>query len=183
MVNNITITDAGRSHVKMNREYLLRKSVASDLNTYLSFSPFNAFADILYEQDRLKVYKDPDYNPQCGSAGTRSIFSKFGAVLIGGQVEDNENWRPFDASPIRISNNVPLIDSPENRKKIRENGGYTIKELVEASRKGILGRATYSYSDFMYCKYLGQIPNIHWLLIICYSLFQLFLGKSDFQLI
>jgi len=72
---------------------------------------------------------------------------------------DNTAPSVLDASEWRISNNVPLIDTARNRARIRENTGCTIKELVEASESGMLGRATYAYSDFMYCKHLGQIPN------------------------
>ena len=145
----------GRSHVRTNREYLLKKNVASDLNTYLSFTPFNTFNDVMTREERIKYNNGED--ARVGSSGTRSIFNKSGAVLIGGSVGEGE--LPFNASEWRISNNVPLIDSPDNRKRIRTHGGYTIKELVEASRAGILGRAIYDYSDFMYCKYLGTMPN------------------------
>ena len=64
-----------------------------------------------------------------------------------------------EAKPGRISKNVPLIDTPENRKKIRAHSGCTVRELVQASQKGQLGVATYSYADFMYCKHLNKVPN------------------------
>jgi hypothetical protein len=59
----------------------------------------------------------------------------------------------------RIANNVPLIDNVETRKAIRKHSGCSVKELVQASQDGRLGRETYDYSDFMYCKYLGKISN------------------------
>jgi hypothetical protein len=61
--------------------------------------------------------------------------------------------------PWRIGNNVPLMDSPDTRKRIRQVSGCSVKELVQASSEGMLGRATYSYSDFMFCKHLGKVSN------------------------
>lgn len=143
----------GRPHSRVNREYLLKKSTAAELNTYLSFSPFWAFADIVSEEDKKQMYADSSFQPSYGRPGVRSIFNKSGAVLLG------DNGNPLEASSIRVSTNTPLIDTPDSRRKIRVNSGYTIKELVDASQQGILGRETYSYSDFMYCKHLGKIPN------------------------
>jgi hypothetical protein len=143
----------GKPKSRVNREYLLRKGVASELNSYLAFSPFMAFADVIDESERAKVAAGSEKDPKAGAPGVKSIFNKSGAVLLGNS-ED-----PLKVSEWRASNNVPLIDTPENRQKIRQNSGYTIKELVEASQQGLLGSAIYSYSDFMYCKYLGQLPN------------------------
>ena len=143
----------GKSKSRVNREYLLRKGVAADLNSYLGFTPFMAFADVMDEETRKKVAAGIEKNPQAGAPGVKSIFNKSGAVLLG----DTDDV--LKMSDWRAGNNVPLIDTPENRQKIRTNSGYTIKELVEASQQGILGSAIYSYADFMYCKYLGQMPN------------------------
>lgn len=153
-IDKSKLEDFGKSHIRVNREYLLNSTVASDLNTYLSFSPFDAFVDMYDEETRAKMARGEVKDPKVGYPGVRSIFNKSGAVLLGKGAKT-----ALDMSEWRASNNVPLIDSPEHRKKIRENSGYTIKELVEASQAGILGSAIYSYSDFMYCKYLGQMPN------------------------
>ena len=51
------------------------------------------------------------------------------------------------------------MDSPDNRKAIRDHSKCSVKDLVEASREGLLGKSTYDYSDFMYCKHLGKVPN------------------------
>jgi len=148
-----TSSGNSKSH-RVNREYLLRKGVAAELNSYLGFSPFMAFADVIDESEKQKMASDPKYDPKIGKPGVKSIFNKSGAVLLGGDSDS-----VLEASQWRLSNNVPLIDTPENRKKIRQNSGYTIKELVDASQKGMLGSAIYSYADFMYCKHLGQVPN------------------------
>lgn len=154
-IDKNTLQTSGNPRMKLNREYVLKKSTAAELNTYLGFKPFAAMADVLYEGDRAELMKNPNSNVSISVAGVRSIFNKSGAVLLGGDSQDVLGG----ASPWRVSNNVPLIDSPSNRKSIRDNSGYTIKELVEASQAGVLGSAIYAYSDFMYCKYLGQIPN------------------------
>ena len=143
------------SKVRYNREYLLSKETATELNTYLNFSPFTTFNDLYapqYEKQGNNYVEKDGQGPS--SLGVRSIFNKSGAVILGNGGEDL-----FNASEWRISNNVPLMDSPENRKKIREHSGCSVKELVEASRNGLLGKSTYDYSDFMYCKHLGKVPN------------------------
>ena len=153
------------SHVKQNREYLLNAFTAKDFNTYFSFDVFPTFSDITSEKLRAKAMKDAPNGGTLqygvGTWGVRSIFNKYGAVIMGGEqnsVSDIPDVR--NSSEIRISNNAPLIDTPENREQMRDiSRNCTIKDLVEDSRKGILGRAIYSYSDFMYCKYLGRMPN------------------------
>ena len=145
------------SHVKVDREYLLKKGVARQLNTYLGFGQFDVFGDIMTDSERNKWYQDKSgkADPKVGAPGAKSIFNKYGAVLTGGLKTDSN----LNISEFRLGNNVPLIDTPENRKLMRQHSNCTIRELVEASQTGQLGRATYSYSDFMYCKYLGSIPN------------------------
>lgn len=59
----------------------------------------------------------------------------------------------------RVDANSPLLDNPESRKNQRKNMACTIKDLVDATAKGELGRQTYSYADFAYCKHLGKLPN------------------------
>lgn len=115
-----------------NRDYLIDDAVASELNTYKNFTDFPMFSD---------------HNPD-GTEGVRSIFNKHGAIPVG-----SDEWQ--------ISNNVPLLDSQDMRKELRKQSGCTVQELVEKSEEGLLGRATYDYSDFMYCKYLGRLPNTY----------------------
>ena len=141
-----------QSQLRHNRDYLLTQKVADELNTYRSFTPFATFTD---------AYDSADPQP-FGPAGVRSIFNKHGAVLTGDsnaeKIDDN-NISGYSASPWRISNNVPLIDTPSNRRNIKEDSGCSVKELVAASQEGKLGRETYDYSDFMYCKHLGKMSN------------------------
>jgi len=153
------------SRVKQNREYLLTAGVANDFNAYLKFGVFPTFSDITDEGRRAKAYKawlenpnDPNAQYGVGAAGAKSIFNKFGAIVIGGDSDYQDGI--IKSTEIRLSHNAPLIDTPESRKAMNAiSKNCTIKNLVEDSAKGILGRATFSYSDFMFCKHLGKMPN------------------------
>lgn len=150
------------SKVRYNREYLLNSKTAYELNTYINFEPFQTFNDLYepkYKGSTGKTVLDTEYTKGPGTPGTRSIFNKYGAVVLGSRDGDLKVDVRNTASEWRISNNVPLMDSRDVRKRIRANSGCSVKELVEASRAGLLGRNTYSYSDFMYCKHLGKISN------------------------
>lgn len=145
------------SKMRVNREYLLSNYVADELNTYRTWDPFPVLNDLYQSKyDSNGNELEPTKGP--GSPGVRSIFNKSGAVMMG-----HSGGSPYDVSKEshtwRISNNVPLMDSPEIRRRINEHSKCTIKDLVEASEQGLLGRETYSYSDFMYCKHLGKVPN------------------------
>jgi hypothetical protein len=77
--------------------------------------------------------------------GTKSLFNNFNAV--------------YTSDDFRIDANMPLLDTPDNRRAQRKNTACTIQDLVEASAAGLMGRQVYNYSDFAYCKHLGKIPN------------------------
>lgn len=158
------------SKMRINREYLLSKDTAMELNTYLSFKPFKTFNDLYgseYDSSGNEILDDK----KIGTPGVRSLFNKSGAVIIGDGGAEGWAWDASDttkndivlrrASDWRISNNVPLMDNRETRKAIREESKCTVKDLVKASQEGILGRNTYAFSDFMYCKYLGRVSNNH----------------------
>lgn len=149
------------SKVRVNREYLISRETADELNTYRTFSPFPTFNDLFApEYDETgKEITDQDKSAGSGTLGVRSIFNKAGAVIIGEGDVTTEKIISEQASGWRISNNVPLMDNKKTRQAIKAYSGCTIKELVKASQEGLLGRETYSYSDFMYCKYLGRISN------------------------
>jgi hypothetical protein len=76
---------------------------------------------------------------------TKSLFNNFNAI--------------FTNPAYREDVNMPLLDNPVAREKQRKIGKCSIKDLVEASAKGDMGRAVYNYSDFAYCKFLGKMPN------------------------
>lgn len=146
------------SRIKVNREYLLSRKTADELNTYRTWGEFPMFAD-MYDKSYGEVngkYEEINLGSKTiGRPGVRSIFNKSGAVAkgIGGTdvSEESSEWR--------ISNNIPLMDSPAVRWQMNEHSKCSIKDLVQASEKGIMGAETYAYSDFMYCKHLGKLPN------------------------
>ena len=151
--------------VRYNREQLLSKQTAFELNTYLNFGIFPSFAEtfIPYYKDGKLVDAPESKEYGVGTPGVRSLFNRAGTVLLG-SADGNYNvditkGDPVNTNEWRISNNVPLMDSPDTRRRIRRSSGCTIKELVEASSRGELGQETYAYSDFMYCKHLGKMPN------------------------
>lgn len=112
-------------------------------NTYKYWEPF-----FVPMQNSLTGQKDSNGEPATEAVsvkGTKSLFNNYNAVFT------NEDFR-LDA-------NMPLLDSPENRKKQRKNNACTIKDLVDASAEGLMGRQVYNYSDFAYCKHLGKFPN------------------------
>lgn len=167
-INNIFSSDGviyskdNRQKISYNREHLINKKVAEELNTYLNFGIFPVNADTtpaIY--DEANDLKRTDESSVSGTPGVRSIFNRAGAVLLGSNdgsyqvdIADGEQAHAW-----RIMNNVPLMDSPKARQRIRQTSGCSIKELVEASQCGAMGQATYAYSDFMYCKHVGRVSN------------------------
>lgn len=164
-LTNATLNNVGSSNnrlvskVRVNREYLISQEIAGELNTYVSFDPFPTFNDLFapeYDKDGKEITPDTKGS---GTPGVRSLFNKAGAVIIGSKSATTSDIITKEASEFRVMNNVPLMDNRVTRKSIKVNSGCTVRELVEASQEGLLGRETYSYSDFMYCKYLGRLSN------------------------
>lgn len=163
-------TTATARHMR-GRVELLSQDVANELNTYKNFGIFHTYNDVHTikwdDKGEIVAPDDPNNNDNRapGTPGVRSIFNKLSAVLTGadkpmvGNAEADINNFVVNASSWRLSNNVPLLDTPENRKKQRANSGCTVRELVKASQSGHFGTAVYSYADFMYCKHLGKVPN------------------------
>lgn len=174
MARNLIFSSAVYHHLqakhKNGRVDLMAKDVAEEMNTYKNFGVFKSNGDTYLDQDKEGKFitkGTPGQPDHPGTPGVRSLFNKYSAVLTGAS---NGNWENqamdsvvkdlvVKASNWRISNNTPLLDTPENRKSLRAHSGCSVRELVQASQKGYFGRATYSYADFMYCKYLGRIPN------------------------
>lgn len=148
------------STMRLNREYLISQDTANKFNSYVSFNPFPVFNDgvaMSYDKDGNLLQ---DQGSGVGTPGVRSLFNKAGAVVLGSSDGNMDvNVVSDIASSWRISNNVPLMDNVESRRAIRTHSGCSIKELVIASENGDLGRSTYDFSDFMYCKHLGKISN------------------------
>ena len=159
--SNVLKTTDSVQKVQYNREYLL-SSTASELNTYLNMGVFPTFSDTFsnkYKKDNEDKWVDDVDAIKIGVSGVRSLFNKAGTVIIAPGVGGTDIDPSTDTHEWRIVNNAPLMDSPGTRRRIRQHSGCSIKELVEESKNGNLGRATYAYSDFMYCKHLGKVSN------------------------
>lgn len=158
-----------RSRQMRGRVELLSQDVAKELNTYRNFGIFHTFNDIYsvkWDSEGNEIFNENNETGRPGTPGVRSIFNKFSSVITGAKSGGfSENMSEamqklvLRASDTRIDWNVPLLDTPENRARIKARSGCTVRELVQASQRGEFGTATYSYSDFMYCKHLGHVPN------------------------
>lgn len=125
---------------------------ARALNTYRWWGLFGLhqepYRDPVRDENNQIIENESDLLPFSDSKqymGKRSLFNNSKAVGA------NQMYQ--------ISGNAPLLDSQQMRARIRLRGDCSVKELVRASANGEMGRAIYSYSDFMYCKYLGRTSN------------------------
>lgn len=139
------IINSGSPIITRNREYQLNKQQSTELNTYATWGETEGSKDYMENYIVDKDGKQVIIGSNASRVGVKSLFNKYSTV--------------FKSDDIRISNNVPLIDTPENRNNIKQNSDCSIKNLVNSSKYGILGSATYDYSDFAYCKHLGKMPN------------------------
>ena len=120
-----------------------------ELNTYRSFNPIALVVEPIFHG---KDGKDVDFmpfskekTPDKHFEGRHSLFNAVNAV--GNNLA------------YQVALNTPLLDTPENREEIRKQSDCSIKALVDASARGEMGRAIYTYADFMFCKHLGRISN------------------------
>ena len=124
------------------------ESANKDLNTYRSYKPIALIVEPIFHDDDGD---DADYmpfnskDPSKHFEGRHSLFNAVNAV------GNNLNYQ--------VALNAPLLDTPETREEIRSHSDCSIKALVDASARGEMGRAVYTYADFMFCKHLGRISN------------------------
>lgn len=158
-----------RSQMKATHETLATIKTLDEFNSYRKYMPVRlnedvdplttkAFKKIEGEQlaSGKQAYdmKTPQERVEDGdgvkSKGVMAIFNKLHAVPLE---EKAYGWR--------VSQNMPLIDSPKTRRMQRSMNSCTVRDLVQKSRAGLMGTAMYEYSDFMFCKHLGRISNNH----------------------
>lgn len=140
--------DIQGSYYKSNRPDILSTRVADDLNTYKNWPEFDlAFPKVWNLNDKNEIVQNI---PQLRGKGKKSLFSNVAGVYGSKDGKD---------VPLRTALNIPLLDTAEVREDIRKRTDCTIKNLVARSATGKMSRMVYNYSDFMYCKYLGKIPN------------------------
>lgn len=124
---------------------MMNSKISREFNTYRNWSEFE-----------LEINKSPnsqEYEAVDNPAnGVKSLFNNVNAVVSD---------RSVGSSTYRVSNNIPLMDTPSKRIQIRNRSKCTIKDLVENSEKGLMGRQVYDYSDFAYCTHLGKLSNNH----------------------
>ena len=127
-----------RNKFKIDRLDILEDEVAHRLNTYRNWGGFDLMIDPFPTSEK----KETDPVP---AKGTKSLFSNVHAV--------------YYSDTLRRRNNMPLIDTQQEREAIRNESDCSIKALVAKSAAGRMGRAVYNYVDFMYCKELGRVSN------------------------
>ena len=173
-MNGGSIADTNvRSRMRITHEGLMSSSTANEMNTYRTWASFNLAVDTdglttddfeeTNEKDskgnKQHVLKKNKDRKKVESTGVRSIFNKLHGVGL-----DSDKYA------VRLSQNNPLLDSPNNRRLQRSMNSCTVRDLVQKSHEGLLGSAMYEYSDFMYCKYLGRIPNNYLITLRRYAL-------------
>ena len=135
-----------QSVYKLNRYTLDSGNMSKDeekyFNTYRYWNPFYAPLEDVIEGGDGENKID---TKQVSGLHVKALFNRNSAIPV---------YNAF-----RVDANMPLLDNPESRKAQRANMACTIKDLVDASARGDLGRQTYSYADFAYCKYLGKVSN------------------------
>lgn len=134
-----------------DREDYFNSQVIKESNTYSTWdemSLFNDITDINLVEEKGSNGKTvvKEKSAKHAGKGVKSLFNKWTLV-------------PVLNIDTRTKLNAPLVDSSSTRAKIKEMSNPSIKNLVAKSQDGTLGRETYSYSDFMYCKHLGKMPN------------------------
>lgn len=161
--SNHLVDNGIHSRERMSHDNLISFTVADDMNTYRTWGSFGLAVDVdpLTKDDfdkdgKLKDNKD---RKQVESEGVRSIFNKLHAVPL-----ENETYG------WRISQNMPLLDSPKARQMQRSMNACTVRDLVRKSQQGMMGTAVYDWSDFMYCKYLGKMSNNYMITLRRYTI-------------
>lgn len=84
--------------------------------------------------------------------------------LVTHQAVSSSLFNPlFNVQVVGICDNVPLLNDTLNTTYPDDLGDCSIKELVRLSNStnSCLGNAKYRFTDFMYCRDLGKIPNNH----------------------
>lgn len=151
-VKNITIFNSAKTinkiqsnHINSLEQNSMNTNEEYLFNTYRHWVPFYVpMQNVIKDGNSTDDKGDPEMQA-VSALGTKSLFNQYNAVFVDDQ--------------FRADANMPLLDNPETRKRQRKNNACTIKDLVDASAAGLMGRQVYNYSDFAYCKYLGQIPN------------------------
>ncbi len=126
-------------------------SANQELNSYRSYNPIALMVEPLWHPNDEK---DEDWLPfksTNADENTRHFRGRHSLFNAVNAVGDDLNYQ--------VALNVPLLDNPIVRDEIRRRSDCSVKALVDASARGEMGRAIYTYADFMFCKHLGRISN------------------------
>ena len=120
----------------VKREDIFDYDALRSLNTYRNWGSFGA---------PIQKIEDKDGDKELTNKSIKSLFNPVYSV----------GYNQF----MQVRQNAPILDMPETREEASMGKDCSIKSLVEASQKNMLGRSVYSYADFMYCKHLGKLSN------------------------
>ena len=144
--HNETFDDIGGRMTIHNPEW--DQDSNQELNTYRSFNPIALMVEpVFHSPDE----EDVDYMPFSSRTPGKTFEGRHSLFNAVNAVGNNLKYQ--------VALNVPLLDTPDVRNEIRRNSDCSVKALVDASARGEMGRAVYTYADFMFCKHLGRISN------------------------
>ena len=157
------------SFIKKGRFNILPGDVAFEFNTYKNWAPFSILMEPAnfdgFSSEGAEEHGDFSQNgTNVDSKGRliNTVITQPGGSnmgIIGRKSLFNPMTAVNDTNEARVSANAPLLDESVLNKRRFEMNSCSIKDLVAATQSGRLGVATYSYADFMYCKYLGKCSN------------------------
>lgn len=150
---NASLLEEKTTFNKHETELFYDSKVTNELNLYrnmmpiaLNVEPVLDFEKGSPEGDEPYLVKDPQQILEGGIfEGRHSLFNRTNAVM------GNSN--------AQVNMNAPLFDTPQIREHIRKQSDCSVKALVRASENNEMGRAVYSYADFMFCTHLGKVSN------------------------
>lgn len=144
--NTSSLGETKKNQYSTDRYNTLDNGVAKDLDSYRNWGVFRApYQKFKVQYDEKSGAPIPGTGEGYNHPATKSLFNNSNAVTFN--------------APYQEAINAPLWDEPTIRARMHKRGLCTIKELIRASEDGEMGRAIYSYADFMYCKYLGRTSN------------------------
>lgn len=159
----------GLCNFNLDDRVVLEASNLQDFNSYRNWGYFPGQVDPVWshnaKENKETVTQFHNFTV------TKSLFNPVNGIAA------NSNLQKRSSSM--------LLDTPAFRKAEREISDCSIRTLVNRSQNGEMGRQIYRYADFMYCKYLGRVPNNYLITLRRFpypcgdQISYLFLGKND----
>lgn len=159
----------GLCKFNLDDRVVLEASNLQDFNSYRNWGYFPGEMDPVWvknaKENKQSVSVFPNFTV------TKSLFNPVNGISANSNLQ-------------RRSSSM-LLDTPAFRKAEKELSDCSIRTLVNRSQNGEMGRQIYRYADFMYCKYLGRVPNNYLITLRRFpypcsdQISYLFLGKDD----